>query len=196
MPIQHIQHRSAAIAAIFAIMGGLATQAQSGHIHTQTTQTAPGASIAPPGVIDGSVHPELISDQEAITMFWIAVMEQPTAGAPEKGRFSAKTGGMNLSGADAALIWSAAVSFNAQFAPYLAQAQQFASTAGNPSTPPSSLASITQQRVAVAAAINQLAMTTHNGLLLAGLSPKGAAALNVQILDVKKHMKIIPPPKM
>ena len=190
-----LQHRPVAIAVILAVAGGLAASAQSGHVHTQTIQTTPGASIAPSGVIDGSVHSELISDQEAITMFWIAVMEPTSAAAPVKGRFAAKTGGMGLSSPDAALIWSAAVTFNAQFAPYLAQAQQFASAAGNTSTPSSSLASITQQRIAVAAAIDQLAIATHNGLL-AGLSPEGAAALKAQIQDVKKHMKIVPPPKM
>jgi len=47
----------------------------------------------------------------------------------------------------------------------------------------------------VAAAIDQLAIATHNGLL-AGLSPEGAAALKAQIQDVKKDMKIVPPPKM
>jgi hypothetical protein len=68
------------------------------------------------------------------------------------------------------------------------------SAAGDPSTPPSSLASITPQRITVVAAIDQLAMATHNGLL-AGLSPEGAAALKARIQEVKKHMKIIPHPK-
>ena len=111
-----LQHRPVAIAVILAVAGGLAASTQSGHVHTQTIQTTPGASIAPSGVIDGSVHSELISDQEAITMFWIAVMEPTSAAAPVKGRFAAKTGGMGLSSPDAALIWSAAVTFNAQFA--------------------------------------------------------------------------------
>jgi hypothetical protein len=189
-----LQHRPVALAVILAVAGALAAAAQTGHLHIHTIQAAAGVSVEPPGVIDGSVHPELISDQEAITMFWIAVMEPASAAALEKGRFAAKTGGMGLSGPDAALVWSAAVNFNTQFAPYLAQAQQLASAAGDP-TQASSLPSITQQRIAVAGAIDLLATATHNGLI-AGLSPRGAAALKAQLLDVKKHMKIVPPPKM
>lgn len=167
-----------------------AASAQNGHSHSGSQpMTANGSSAA--GVIDGAVNPELISDQEAITVFWISIMEQPTAGAMEKNRFTAKTLGMHLTAADAALLWNSAVVFNNQFTPYLAQAQQLATAV----TTPGSASSIAQQRAATAAAIDRLAMTTYNGLL-SGLSPAGAAALSAKIADVKTHMKIIPPPKM
>jgi len=169
---------------------GPAANAQNGHLHGGgQPMGANGSSAA--GVIDGAVNPELISDQEAITVFWISIMEQPTAGAMEKNRFIAKTLGMHLSAADAALLWSSAVVFNNQFTPYLAQAQQLATAA----TTPASASAIAQQLAAIAAAIDRLAMTTYNGLL-AGLSPAGAAALAAKIAEVKTHMKIIPPPKM
>lgn len=87
------------------------------------------------------------------------------------------------------------MNFNNRFAPYQAQAQQLAAAATSSGATPASLPSIKQQRIAVAAMIDQLALATHNGLL-SSLSPKGADALTTQIADVKKHMKIIPPPKM
>jgi hypothetical protein len=46
-------------------------------------QRAEATTTSTAGVIDGAVNPGLISDQEAITMFWISIMEQPTSGAME-----------------------------------------------------------------------------------------------------------------
>lgn len=179
--------------AVFWVNGATAqtrkSHAQGTHVHTRA------AATASPAIIDGSVHPEPISDQEAITVFWISIMEPPTAGDPERARFSAKIGKMNLDDNDKASVWGAAQGFHEQFTPYLAQAQQLATAASSPGTPASSLADVTQKRIAVAMAIDRLAMTAHNDVL-ASLSTKGAAGLKAQIADVKAHMKIVPPPKM
>ena len=42
------------------------------------------ATSSAQAVAHGSVHSELISDQEAITVFGISIMEPPTAGEAEK----------------------------------------------------------------------------------------------------------------
>ena len=162
--------------------------AQIQHVHN----ARPGAQ---PHVIEASVNPELISDQEAITVFWISVMEAPTAGSSEKARFTAKIGGMNLSQPDAALAWAAAASFYSQFIPLRTQAQQLAASAGSAAAGSPALASIAQQRAAVAASIDRLALTTHTNLLLIA-SPEGAASFRNNLAVVKSHMKIVGPPPM
>jgi hypothetical protein len=64
------------------LAGGFAAKAQNGHVHNNG-QRAEATTTSTAGVIDGAVNPGLISDQEAITMFWISIMEQPTSGAME-----------------------------------------------------------------------------------------------------------------
>jgi hypothetical protein len=179
----------------FLLLGWLnsaAAQTPSGHAgHVHTKAATSSSAVA----IDGAVHPELISDQEAMTVFWISIMEAPSAGEVEKNRFAAKTATLNLNPDDKALLWAAAQDFYAKFMPYREQAQQYADAAvgKRASTDPPLV--IAQHRASVATAIDQLASNTHTGLL-AKLSPTAAASFKTALADVKAHMKIIPPPKM
>lgn len=176
-------------------MSGIAVSGQA--VQSHSAHASPITTTAN-ATIDGSVHPELISDEEAITVFWISVMEPPSAGALEKSRFAAKTSSMDLEADDSLILWNMAQSFYTQFQPYLTQAQQLAAAAVAPitaATAATSAADLKQQRGAVAASIDQLAMDTYDNVL-ASLSPKAAANLRSRIQDVKKHMRIIPPPTM
>jgi hypothetical protein len=137
----------------------------------------------------------LISDQEAITVFWMSLMEPAGAGDDAKARFAAKTRKINLEPSDNALLWTAAQRFYSQFMPYRQQAQQLADTASGKRPSTEAPALIAQQRASVAAAIDALALSTQTGLL-ASLSPHAAAALKAHMADVKAHMKVIPPPRM
>lgn len=189
---------SSAILPLFALSlawpGTLAAQTagtagHSGHVHTQA------ALAAPAGMIDGALHPELISDQEAITVLWISLMEPSGAGADAQARFAAKTRKINLPPADSAILWAAAQNFYSQFMPLRQQAQQLADAAAGKRPTADLPSAIAQQRGDVAAAIDRLALTTQSAAL-ASLSPRAAAALKAHLADFKAHMKIIPPPQM
>ena len=65
--------------------GFVSGQTHAGHIHA-----AGSGPVAAAGVIDGRLHPELISDQEGITVFWISIMEPPDSDEMARNRFHAK----------------------------------------------------------------------------------------------------------
>ena len=161
----------------------------SAHIHTN------GTAVSTTPVIDGSVHPELITDQEAITVFWISIMEPSGADQTAQNRFAAKTGKMKLSASDRALLWAAAQDFYRDFMPYRDRAQQLADASVGLRASTDKPTAVAQQRATVAASIDQLATSAHQGMLTK-LSPSAAAAFKANLADVKAHMKIVPPPHM
>jgi hypothetical protein len=158
------------------------------HVHHSATPTSRVS-------IDGAVHPELISDQEAITIFFLTIMEPPTAGEIEKARFSAKTGRMHLVEQDAALLWAAAQRFHEQFQPHKERADRLARAAGDHGKSSDDRTAAQLQRISVVRNIDDLALTTYTDVL-ARLSPAGAESLKAHIAYVKTKMQIIPGPKM
>jgi hypothetical protein len=172
-------------------VNGAAAQSvnHSDHVHSQ------GIAASTSAMIDGAVHPELITDQEAITVFWISIMEPPEANEIAKNRFAAKTGKINLSPSDSAILWAAAQAFYRDFMPYRERAQQLAEAAVGKRASADTPYSIAQQRATVAINIDQLALATHQSLLTR-LSPAAGAAFKTNLADVKAHMKIVPPPHM
>ena len=145
--------------------------------------------------LSGKDHPELISDQEAITIFFITIMAPSTAGAPEKNRFSAMTGRMQLSEADSSLLWKAAQTFHSQFQPYRTEADTLAKTVGDTKRLDTERMDAQQRRIGVVANIDVLAQSTY-AEAATHLSPVGAAKLHEHIEYVKTKMKIVPSPKM
>jgi hypothetical protein len=170
--------------------GLLFGQSHAGHVHA-----AGRGPVAPAGVVDGSVHPELISDQAALTVFWISLMEPPAAGAIERARFAAKTQALPLSEAEKSVLWSAAQDFYTRFIPYREQAQRLADAAAGKQATADSPAAVLQQRLGVAAAIDRLAAEAQQSVL-AKLGARSAEALQAHLTEVKRHMKIVPPPAM
>jgi hypothetical protein len=178
------------VAVFFAIAVALFAQSHANHMHS----SASGVT-APPGVIDGSLHPELIPDEAAITVFWISIMEPPNSDPLARDRFDAKIHKMDLPATDAEILWAAAQQFQSAFEPYRDQARQLAEASVAKAVPAATLKALAQQRADVAASIDRLASTNHAGIL-GRLSPKGAVAFRENLMDVKLHMKIVPPPKM
>jgi hypothetical protein len=169
----------------------LAQQPAAHHAHARSsTHSAPVAAV-----IDGAIHPELIPDEAAITVFWISVMEPPDSDPMARNRFDAKIQKMNLPAADAEILWGAAQQFHVAFLPQWDHARQLAEASVARGVSAANLKALGQQRADVAASIDRLASTAHSGIL-ARLSPKGAKAFRENLLDVKMHMKIVPPPKM
>ena len=145
--------------------------------------------------LSGKDHPELISDQEAITIFFITIMAPATAGAPERNRFSAMTGRMQLSEADSSMLWKAAQTFHSRFQPYRTEADTLAKTVGDTKRIDTERMDAQRRRIGVVANIDALAQSSY-AEAVAHLSPVGAAKLHDHIQYVKTKMKIVPSPKM
>ena len=78
--LNSVIHPSTAVLAAAVLSVIVCCNARAQHVHIQTNSATSSAQA----VVHGSAHPELISDQEAITVFGISIMEPPTAGEAEK----------------------------------------------------------------------------------------------------------------
>ena len=78
--LDSVIHLSTAVLAAAVVSVIVCCNARAQHVHIQTSSAASSAQA----VVHGSAHPEFISEQEAITVFGISIMEPPTAGEAEK----------------------------------------------------------------------------------------------------------------
>jgi hypothetical protein len=168
--------------------------AQNPNSHTAHVRPK-GPAVATVTLIDGSVHPELITDQEAITVFWISLMEPPGADEAARNRFAAKISKIKLDPSESALVWTAAQKFYRDFMPLRDRAQALADSAVAHQASTANSYVVAQQRAAVANSVDQLALNFHTSLLVK-LSPSAVASFRANLADVKAHMKIVPPPSM
>jgi hypothetical protein len=140
-------------------------------------------------------HPELISDQEAITIFLITIMEPAGVCVDGRHRFDAQTHRMRLLTADSEVLWSAAHTFSTRFEPYRHESDALAKTIADPNQPADHEFAAQRRRIEAVANIGAVAQSVFADASTR-MSPSGAAKLQDHLQFVKTKMKVIPSPKM
>ena len=142
-----------------------------------------------PGIIDGSVNPERISDAEAIKVFLLYAMApaQPTPeqAAEQQGRLRQ----VGLSSRDLQAVSSILPQFYEAFTTLMNEAEQAVATS---SATPYAKADRVRQQVSSGDALCDSTWAQ----LRASVSAEGRKKLAQRIEYVKRHIKIIPPPAM
>jgi hypothetical protein len=154
---------------------------------TQSPQPPPSAVPDPPGTIDGAKNPELIPDDVAYRLIFIAFAEPEDATAEQKVRARGKINPIGFSSDDADAFLQLLAQFYTGMATIEAQLTQIYQQ--NPILSPSSTA---------AATVRELGKQRENliadtiAALPATLSPEGVAQLQAYLQQAKRGMKIIP----
>jgi hypothetical protein len=162
----------------------------SGRLHTpqgQSLQPQSDPTANPPGVIGGAQNPELIPDQVAYRMVFLAAAEPQDASDAEKARFRAKIGPAALSDEDTEAFRLILGTLKGQLDALNAQANQV--LARDP-LPPSG--SPDYQQLAGLAAQRQPFFDQAMSALPARLSPEGWANLQAFVQNEKRRMKYLP----
>lgn len=149
-----------------------------------------GSNASPPpniGVtIDGSIHPELISDDQAIRIWLQAVSEPSTASASDLQRMRVKVAAAQLPPDDNALLLRCTTHFADVMLSFRVREQEL-------DRPDTTLGY--SQRQKLAADHEQLFIDSKT-MISSGLSPDGSRQFAVHLLRVKKHMRIGQGPSM
>ncbi len=155
--------------------------AQHQHVHPQTS----GAGKLPPGTIDGSVTPQLITDAVAYKLFLDAACEQPQSTLDERARQRAMLARARLS--ETELTAAARILAGYQQQMIVLEKDYNAAAA---SGPPSSAVALgfSGQRDAI--------VTATRAALATQVSAPGMARLDQLIQSEKRHMKVVPYPSM
>lgn len=153
----------------------------------QTNQQQMTPSV--PGIIDGAVAPEKISDAEAVKALLLYVMAPaeptPEQAAEQQGRL----GQIGLSHRDLRAVSAILPQFSAAFTTLMTEAEQ---TIATPSLTSYSKANLVRQKIISGDALCDSTWAQ----ILASVSPDGKQKLARRIEHVKRHIKIIPPPAM
>lgn len=153
----------------------------------QSAQPSPQAATDPPGTIDGAKNPELIPDEAAYQVVFLALAEHENATEAEKARFHGKIAAARLSSDDEQALFAILAAFQKQME--AVQAQVSAIMAANPIPHPNSvgyqeLMDLSKQYKAVFAE----AMSA----VPAKLSAEGVAKLDAHVKHEKRGMKYAP----
>jgi hypothetical protein len=140
--------------------------------------------------VDGALHPELISDQEAITVFFVSTATPHNATPQDLRRLDARIRRMGLNESDRAMTIRYIQEFYDNFMPYKNSAATLAAQIHASPDPV-----LTQRRTAVVLSVEALTARTF-GSLAASLSPDGALRLRNHIAYLKTRMKIVAAPPM
>ncbi len=142
-----------------------------------------------PGIIDGAVNPEKVSDAEAVKVFLLYVMAPAQATPEQAAEQQGRLGQIGLSGRDLRVVSTILPQFYAAFTTLMTEAEQAVAT---PSLTSYSKADLVRQKVTSGDAICDSTWAQ----ILASVSPDGKQKLARRIEHVKRHIKIIPPPAM
>lgn len=140
--------------------------------------------------IDGAIHPERNSDQEAITLFYVST-SLPTLSTPtDLRRVHSQLGRMGLNELDRAAALRSINTFHDSFLPYKVSA---ASMADRLRMKPD--AEVARQRVMLIRSVDVLALRSYQALS-AQLSTEGATKLREHVAYLKTKMKVVAAPTM
>ena len=155
---------------------------------TASTDAQP-ATTDPPGTIDGAKNPELIPDDVAYRVLFLAVAEPENPTEEQLARARAKISRAQLSEEDTAAFLNAATQFKAQIDSLAAQAAEISK--GIAFVDPSSVQG--RQLSQLGKQQDQVLANTL-GALQTGLSAEGLQRLQAHIQSIKRNMKVYPPP--
>lgn len=156
---------------------------------TQKQPTIPPPD--PPGTIDGSKNPELIPDEVAFRMLFLAVAEPESATEQQKARARAKIASAGLSDQDTAAFLTLLAEFHKKMSSVLAQNEEI--RVRNPF--PSPYGTDWPQGVQLRKQMEQNVADTL-AALPARLSAEGMTKLRTHLENVKRGMKRIPLPNV
>lgn len=161
-----------------------------GYGFTQQSEKETISGVQP--IVNGSVHPELVPDEAALRVLFIAVAEPETAPPEDLQRLRNKVSRMRLSEPDMQVFIRLMAAFHKGRTLHEANIQAIPaqSATGLNSSVEAGAKMIGEQN-----AITALALDTFNSLLVQ-LSPDGAAKLRDHLNYVKTRIRIIPPPQM
>jgi hypothetical protein len=140
-------------------------------------------NVDPPGTIDGSKHPELISDDISWRLFLRVAGESANATSQEQSRQAAKLQRIGLSPSDQAVLVQKLAKFHDGDASF--DSQVTASIKANLGASTRGLVLAREQFIAA-----------RRAEIETSLSPEGRAALQKHIQDFKSTIKLYPVPDM
>lgn len=155
------------------------------HQHAQPRGAGNSAAGLPPGTIDGSVTPQLITDAVAYRLFLNAACQQPQSTLDEKARQRAILSRAQLSETELAAVVGILAGYQQQMG-VIEGSWNAAVAAGE--TPNAATQNFPAQRDAI--------VTAARAALAASLSAQGMARLDQLIQSEKGHMKVVPYPNM
>jgi len=91
--------------------------------------STPTHQHAPTKIIDGSVHPELISDIDAYRLYFVMVSQSPEPSDVQAKRQSAQVGKVGLAAPDALAFKSSLAAFHSQYAQLIREYNEAATAA-------------------------------------------------------------------
>lgn len=150
-------------------------------------EQAATVSADPPGTVDGSKNPELIPDEVAYRLFFLAVAEPQNASDDHKARARAKLNPTGLDEQDTETLLGALAEFRSQIDPLHTQAVEIRARSPFPhpdSTDWQQLKTLGQQRDKVVRDTVTWVPTR--------LTPLGRQMLDAYLQEAKRGMKIIP----
>ena len=159
-----------------------ATQQQTGHYEHNATST-----VSP--TIDGAIHPELISDEEAAKVLLISLMAPANATARQQAEQAAKLKPIALSAQNEHIIVTILAQFSQSFTSLMSEAHDAIQSTALSSE-------VKSQTVRDRITKGDHLCTITWAQILASLNPDDRVKLQRYLGDVKRHMKIIPPPVM
>jgi hypothetical protein len=184
---------------IVVLLAAFLVDRRANFSHAQTDQTSTTASQAqpptprpdPPGTIDGAKNPELIPDEVAYRMLFLAVAEPEDATDEQKARARAKIAAAQLSEEDTQALLSLMADFHKETAAVLAENATIRARNPFPDRLSTDWPIVVELRKRMEAnALNTMAA------LPARLSPEGVAKLQAHLAEVKRGIKRVPLPNM
>jgi len=162
----------------------------------QSASTAPQPQTPtpqpdPPGTIDGAKNPELIPDEVAFQMLFLAVAEPEDATDEQKTRARAKIATAQLSEEDTQAFLKLLADFHKETTAVLAENAKIRARNPFPDRQSTDWPIVVDLRKRMEAnALNTMAA------LPARLSPEGVAKLQAHLAEVKRGIKRVPLPNM